>query len=67
MITEFKLTKKEAEMAEQFEKEHRHSEEYKGAIGGHITYSITPTSLGDAKTIRCNVCGEKKDITDYNW
>ena len=64
--TTFRLTEKEQKMAEEFEKNHRHKDVYKGAIGGHITYSFTPTSLGDAKMIKCGTCGEEKNITDYN-
>ena len=37
-----------------------------GAIGGRITYSFTPTSLGLIKKIECG-CGEKLDLTDYDW
>ena len=66
MITEFKLNEKEAKLAEEFEKKHRHPDVNKGAIGGHISYEFTPTSIGDAISIRCFVCGEEENITDYN-
>lgn len=36
--------------------------------GGQFTYLITPTGLGDCISIRCNVCGDVKNITDSeNW
>ena len=51
----------------QFEKEHRHKDVNKGAIGGHLEISLTPTSLGTAKSIKCSICGCENNITDYNW
>lgn len=65
-MIEFKLNEKENELAEEFLQEHRHPEIYKGAIGGHINFIFTPTSIGDACTIRCTICDVKKNITDYN-
>jgi hypothetical protein len=68
MITEFKLNKKEQELAKEFEHKHRHPGVNKGAIGGHINYIFTPTPIGDAITIECDICGETQNITDYdNW
>jgi hypothetical protein len=65
---QFKLTKSETELANEFEKEHAHPEVYKGAIGGHISYKFTPTALANACEISCSICGESKNITDYdNW
>lgn len=38
-----------------------------GAIGGKITYKITPTTIGVITKAKC-VCGAGKDITDYeSW
>lgn len=37
-----------------------------GAIGGRLTFSFTPTSLGEIQKVRC-VCGEEIDLTDYDW
>lgn len=31
---------------------------YHGAIGGNITFEITPTSIGDFLVVKC-CCGEK--------
>jgi hypothetical protein len=36
---------------------------YGGAIGGHITYSFTPTSIGTVVKIHC--IGEELDVTEY--
>ena len=65
-MIEFRLSEKENELAEEFLQEHRHPEIYKGAIGGHIKFIFTPTSIGDACTIKCTICDTEKNITDYN-
>ena len=51
----------------EFEKEHRHKDVNKGAIGGHLEIRLTPTSLGTAKSVKCHVCDCESNITDYNW
>jgi hypothetical protein len=56
----------------QFEKEHRHKDVNKGAIGGHLEIRLTPTSLGTAKSVVCHICSTKDkeyeaNITEYNW
>ena len=51
----------------QFEKEHRHKDVNKGAIGGHLEIRLTITSIGTGKSIKCHVCGCENNITDYNW
>lgn len=63
---EFKLSEKESKAAEEFETKHRHSDVYKGAIGGHIVYRIIPTSLGNTINMYCNVCNVEENITDYS-
>lgn len=62
----FELHPKEEVAAKEFEKEHRHPEVYKGAIGGHIEYKFIPTSLGNAISIRCSICDAEKNITNYD-
>ena len=62
----FELNETESKKAEEFLEKHRHPEVYKGAIGGHINFIFTPTSIGDACTIHCSICDEKENITDYD-
>lgn len=65
-MIEFKLNEKEEAAANEFMKKHRHPEVYKGAIGGHIHFLFTSTSVGDACILHCSICDEKENITDYN-
>lgn len=52
---------------------HRHIKDrlglnFGGAIGGKHALVLTGTGLGYIKTAKCHVCGETKDITNYdNW
>ena len=40
---------------------------YSGAIGGRLTYCLTPTSIGCINEIKC-ACGESNNFTDYeSW
>ena len=66
MTMKFELNEIESERAKEFLEKHRHPEIYKGAIGGHINFIFTPTSINDACTIHCSICDEKENITDYN-
>ena len=66
MCTEFKLTEKEEKLAKEFEQEHSHKGIYKGAIGGHIDYIFTPNSIYRGLVMKCNICREEKNITDYS-
>ena len=65
-MIEFKLNEKEEALAKEFQEKHRHPDVNKGAIGGHLEYIFTPTSVGDACTMRCQICGVEENITDYN-
>ncbi len=68
MITEFKLHGKEIERAKAFEEKHlKCARENPTAIGGHISYIFTPTSIGTAVSIKCFLCGEVENITEYDW
>jgi hypothetical protein len=46
----------------------KYGERYSGAIGGDITYHITPTSLGCIYQVSC-VCNEERvNITNFeDW
>jgi len=71
----FALDDLESFDARKFIKEHDHKDEFIKqnkimftAIGQQFTYSITPSTLGDTVSIRCNYCGKEKDITNTdNW
>jgi len=65
-MIEFKLNEKEEAAAREFMQQHRHPKVNKGAIGGHINFIFTPTSIGDACSIHCTICDEQKNITDYD-
>lgn len=67
----FELSDEETESAKEFRKAHQHKEEFAeqgktffSAMGQQFTYEITPGGLGHCVSIKCNECGETKDITD---
>ena len=62
----FELNETESKKAKEFLEKHRHPEVNKGAIGGHINFIFTPTSIGDACTIKCTICDAEENITDYS-
>lgn len=35
-------------------------------LSDHYSYILTPTGIGYVLEIKCNRCGEIKNITDYN-
>ena len=64
----FELSELESEEAKKFMKEHYSSCNQPTTIGGLFSYIITPTSIGYSISVRCNVCGETLDVTDYgSW
>lgn len=64
------LSAKEYEESNEFQKKHRDccrrvlGKEFFSSTGGGFSFIVTPTGIGDCITIRCNSCGEEKDITD---
>ena len=63
----FALNETEAQEYHDFCNKHR-SCEFSSTIGGKISVIFTPTGLGDIVVVKCNKCGEEKDITDIsNW
>lgn len=63
----FDLNTTEAQAYHDFCNKHR-SCEFSSTIGGKISVIFTPTGLGDIVVVKCNKCGEEKDITDVsNW
>lgn len=61
------LTKEEKQKIDEWWQHHKCNGRYSGAIGGIITYKITPTGLGDVFKVKCGFpdCGEELDLT--NW
>lgn len=39
---------------------------YSGAIGGSVTYSFTPTSIGTVIKVNHELTGNVLDVTDYD-
>lgn len=59
--------KEEQEKLEKWAYSHQCSLKHFGAIGGAITFSLTPNNLGVVVKAEC-ACGEKCDATDYgSW
>ena len=61
----FTMTEEETDKSIQFVQAHLHSDMGHTAIGGHISYHVTPTSLGCGWGIKCSICGATEDVTDY--
>lgn len=63
----FTLTPNEVDEYNKFIEEHKTCK-CSATIGGKISVIFTPTGLGDAKLVKCNACGQEKEITDVsNW
>lgn len=63
---EFILSEEEEKNAREFMKKHKPCyDTKKTVVGGMYSYIFTPSGIGIASSIKCNVCGEIKDITDY--
>ena len=63
----FTLTPNEVNEYHKFIEEHKNCK-CSATMGGKISVIFTPTGLGDAKGVKCNVCGKEKEITDIsNW
>ena len=66
MVRKFELNDKEFEMACEFEKKHMHMDVNTGAIGGHLSVKFIITSIGLLPSIKCGICGEEENLTDYD-
>ncbi len=72
-MIKFEINDRTVEQINEWQDEHRPkcrlydkklNEIYVGAIGGHLTYCITPNSLGVTVKVKC-ACGEEINVTDY--
>lgn len=52
----FCVPEEEVDNVDKFLNEHAHRGDYKGAIGGGISYTFTPTGIGPIVTVRCSRC-----------
>lgn len=62
----FSIDEKGAEVGYKWLEEHpcKHRNlQYKGAIGGGVTWSFTDTTIGQLQTVNCS-CGESKMVND---
>lgn len=68
---EFKLVGKEYETFSNWDKKHKKvcnllkDKDHQPAIGGRLTFSFTPTGLGNGVSVKCK-CGVKMDCTDID-
>lgn len=63
----FKLNQTQTNKIALWESTHRCSVKNEGAIGGKVTFSFTPTSLGVIEKVKC-ACTAQLDVTDYeSW
>ena len=61
-----KLNEKEQQLADEFINKHKECiENHSATIGGHFEYIMTPTGIGTICKIKCGICNEILDITDY--
>ena len=60
----YSLNEKEAEAYVKFQNEHYKLHNGIKECGCSVTF--THTGIGVGKTVQCNSCGEKQNITDYN-
>jgi hypothetical protein len=55
----FEIDWEEHQKVKAFMKEHEHRGQYMGAIGGHISFTFCPTSIGTVASVHCSACGEQ--------
>lgn len=61
----FQLSKVEYLRYRHFCKKHHACSEQSGAIGGNISVNFTSSSIGRMPSVKCSICGEEVNITDY--
>ena len=62
----FDMSVVESNKANEWKKTHKvDCEEQHSAIGGRWTYCFTPTGLGPIVQIKCNICNDQLNVTDF--
>lgn len=64
----FKITGTELDKVNEFKKKHRESCTSKQNLtaGEYWTYTFIPGGIGTVTIIKCNLCGEEENVTDYD-
>lgn len=62
----FSLTPQQSEEVNNWLEKHECKQIDAGAIGGAFSYIFTPTGLGVIEKIRCNICLEILDVSEYD-
>lgn len=62
---EFRMNEREEQDYKEFCQKHRDCE-FTSTLGGKISVTFVPAGLGSYISLKCNVCGETKDITDIS-
>ena len=63
----FVLSAQEFITYKEWEKEHRETcVKTKRDKTQSMSFTFSPTSLGDAVSVKCHWCKEEKDLSDYN-
>jgi hypothetical protein len=65
-MNNFTLTNNQLENFQKFRNDHYH-EGVDSTIGGKFSFIFTPTGLGNIVEVQCNICKEKKDMTEYEY
>lgn len=65
MKVNFELTEEEAAAANKFLEEHSKCG-HGAAIGGAITWMVTPTAIGNVFKLKCGRCDVTEDVSDYS-
>lgn len=61
-VEEFEILRSDLEKIKEWD---RCKNKNHGAIGGHLTYEFTITGIGVVKAVKCDHCGDRLDLTDY--
>ena len=63
----FEIKERDFIKVSNWNKNHKCTIPYSGALGGKLTYTFTPTNIDTIIKVKC-ACGKELDLTDYtNW